>query len=162
MYMPSRQLPSKFDFFSEPSGQLSKLDGTPCSCAAWFWSRDLFYRRLGKPLRLRENSLLLLNHSDQKENQSQLGRTKVRLFEFLLSFHRFRVTSTFSLIDRYHYLNDVFREINWKTLSSYKSRLPYSFKCINSNFFCVKCWVKIFITLFVRYMKKLLSSDWSR
>ena len=59
-----------------------------------------------------ENSLLLLNHSDQKENQSQLGRTYVRLFQFLLSFHRFRVTSTFFLIDRYNYLNDVFREIN--------------------------------------------------
>ena len=46
-----------------------------------------------------ENSLLLLNHSGQKENQSQLGRT-------------FRVTSTFFLIDRYNYLNDDFREIN--------------------------------------------------
>ena len=59
-----------------------------------------------------ENSLLLLNHSDQKEIQSQLGRTWLRLFQFLLSFHRFRVTSTFFLIDRYNYLNDVFREIN--------------------------------------------------
>ena len=59
-----------------------------------------------------ENSLLLLNHSDQKEIQSQLGRTQVRLFQFLLPFHRFRVTSTFFLIDRYNYLNDVFREIN--------------------------------------------------
>ena len=74
MYMPSRQLPSKFEFFGEPSGQLS---------------------------------------------------------------YSFKPTR-------------------------FKLQLPYSFKCINSNFFCVKCWVKIFITLFVRYMKKLLSSDWSR
>ena len=59
-----------------------------------------------------ENSLLLLNHSDQKENQSRLGRTKVRLFQFLLIFHRFRVTSTFFQIGRYNNFNDVFREMN--------------------------------------------------